>query len=403
MERKIAVLGAGIIGLSIAYKLLKLNHQISVTVFEKEDDIGKHQSGKNSGVLHCGLYYEPGSLKAKLAVNGIREMTNFCKLHDIAHDICGKVVIASDKREGELLDKLYQRGIKNGLKGLRFLDAKELKKREPFVKAFKALLVPEEGIVDFNGVMRKLIIEIKEMGGQISFNSTIVSFNSIDNKVELKTNNTFDYFDLVINCTGLHSDLVYKNLSKRNRPFRIIPFRGEYYELKNNSKKLVNHLVYPVPDPDYPFLGVHFTRMIDGRKEVGPNAVLAFKREGYALSDISFCDLFDSLFYIGLFRFLYSNFSFSLGELKCSISKREFLRKAQRLIPNISEKDIVKGSAGVRAQAMSKKGELIMDFKIEHENNQIHVLNAPSPGATASLSIATYIIDEYVKFNELSN
>lgn len=403
MERKIAVLGAGIIGLSIAYKLLKLNHQISVRVFEKEDDVGKHQSGKNSGVLHCGLYYEPGSLKAKLAVNGIREMTNFCKLHDIAHDICGKVVIASNKREGELLDKLYQRGIKNGLKGLRFLDTKELKKREPFVKAFKALLVPEEGIVDFNGVMRKLIIEIKEMGGQIFFNSTVVSFNSINNKVELKTNNTFDYFDLVINCTGLHSDLVYKNLSKRNRPFRIIPFRGEYYELKNNSKKLVNHLVYPVPDPDYPFLGVHFTRMIDGRKEVGPNAVLAFKREGYALSDISFRDLFDSLFYIGLFRFLYKNFSFSIGELKSSISKREFLKKAQRLIPNISEKDIVKGSAGVRAQAMSKNGELIMDFKIEHENNQIHILNAPSPGATASLSIGKYIVDNYVKFEEFSN
>lgn len=403
MERKIAVLGAGIIGLSIAYKLLKLNKQTSVTVYEKEDGVGKHQSGKNSGVLHCGLYYEPGSLKAKLAVNGIREMTKFCKLHNITHDICGKVVIASDIRESELLEKLYQRGIKNGLKGLRFLDANELKKREPFVKAYKALLVPEEGIVDFKGVMQKLIIEIKKMGGQIIFNSNIVSCNSINNKLELKTNDNFEYFDLVINCTGLHSDLVYKNLSKKNRPFRIIPFRGEYYELKNGSKKLINHLVYPVPDPDYPFLGVHFTRMIDGRKEVGPNAVLSFKREGYTLSDISFRDLFDSLFYIGLFRFLYSNFSFSITELKSSISKREFLKKAQKLIPSLSEKDIVKGSAGVRAQAMSKNGELIMDFKIEHENNQIHILNAPSPGATASLSIAKYIIDHYVKFNEVSN
>lgn len=399
MAKKIAVLGSGIIGLSIAYKLLKLNDQISLSIFEKEGEIGKHQSGRNSGVLHCGLYYEPGSLKAKLAVNGIREMTNFCKLHNIDHDICGKVVVASDEREGELLERLYQRGIQNGLKGLTFLDAQELKKREPYVKAHKALLVPEEGIVDFKGVMLKLLAEVKSMRGQIFFNSPVISSNFINDQIELKTNHGIDSFDLVINCTGLQSDRVYRQLTTKKRPFRIVPFRGEYFELKNDSKKLVNHLVYPVPDPDYPFLGVHFTRMIDGKREVGPNAVLAFKREGYSLADFSFRDLFDSLFYKGLRRSLSSNISFSIGEFKSSIFKSEFLKKAQKLIPSISEKDIIKGSAGVRAQAMSKHGELIMDFKIEYENNQVHILNAPSPGATASLAIASYIIENYIKLD----
>jgi len=283
------------------------------------------------------------------------------------------------------------------LKGLAFLDEKELKHREPYVKAYKVLLVPEEGIVDFKAVMQKLLDEVKSMGGNVFFNSPVLSSSFNDNKVELKTNQGIESFDLVINCTGLQSDRVYKQLTAKKRPFRIVPFRGEYFELKNGSKKLVNHLVYPVPDPEYPFLGVHFTRMINGKRELGPNAVSAFKREGYTLTDFSFVDLFDSLFYKGLRNFLHSNFLFSFGEFKSSISKNEFLKKAQKLNPSITKDDIVKGSAGVRAQAMSEQGDLIMDFKIECENNQIHVLNAPSPGATASLAIASYIINKYVK------
>jgi (S)-2-hydroxyglutarate dehydrogenase len=397
MVKRVAILGSGIIGLSIAYKLLKLNNQISLTIIEKEDEVGKHQSGRNSGVLHCGLYYETGSLKAKLAVEGIREMTDFCKTYNIDHDICGKVVVASNERETEFLDKLYNRGIQNGLKGLVFLDEKELKQREPYVKAYKALLVPEEGIVDFKAVMQKLLDEVKSMGCDIFFNSKVTSAGFNDNKVVLKTNQGIKSFDLVINCTGLQSDRVYTQLTAKKRPFRIVPFRGEYFELRQNSKRLVNHLVYPVPDPNYPFLGVHFTRMINGSREVGPNAVLAFKREGYRLEDFSLRDVFDSFFYKGLLNFLRKNFLFSFGEFKSSISKNEFLKKAQKLIPSITKDDIVKGSAGVRAQAMSEQGDLIMDFKIECENNQIHVLNAPSPGATASLAIASYIIDNYIK------
>lgn len=394
--KKVAVIGSGILGLSIAYKLLKQNEDICVRIIEKENDIGKHQSGRNSGVLHCGLYYKPGSLKARLAVEGIREMTQFCKLHNIKHDICGKIVVASNQKESKLLEKLFERGVRNGLKGLKFLNEDELKAREPFVKAYKALLVPEEGIVDYKSVMDKLLNEVRRMGGEFLFNTKITRTDTTDKKIRLETTKGIETFDLVINCTGLNTDRVYQQLTKRKRPFRIIPFRGEYYELKNDSKKLVNHLIYPVPDPDYPFLGVHFTRMYNGKREVGPNAVLAFKREGYKLTDFSFRDFIDSLFYKGLINFLISNFKFSFGELRSSISKKAFLKKAQKLVPSLTVNDLTKGSAGVRAQAMSKEGELIMDFEIIKENNQIHILNAPSPGASASLAIATYIIDTYI-------
>ncbi|MFM1912538.1 MAG: hypothetical protein RIR51_376 [Bacteroidota bacterium] len=393
MPKKVAVLGAGIIGLSVAYKLLQQQGQINLSIFEKEDEVGKHQSGRNSGVLHCGLDYEPGSLKAKLAINGAREMVKFCKEYNIYHDICGKIVVASDEREAKLLDKLYERGIENGIYGLVFLNENELKLREPNVKAYKALLVPEEGILDYKAVMYKLLDEVKKMGGNIFFNSQVLNSNTHGNQVKLQTNRGIDFFDLVINCTGLQTDRVYKQLTLKKRPFRIVPFRGEYFELKEDSKKLVNHLVYPVPDPYFPFLGVHFTRMYNDKREVGPNAVLAFKREGYKLTDFSFRDFFDSLFYKGLIKFVINNFQFSFGEFSSSISKNAFLKKAQKLVPSLTEDDLIKGSSGVRAQAMSKDGKLIMDFKIKNEGNQIHILNAPSPGASASLAIASYIID----------
>ena len=390
--KKIAVVGAGIVGLSVAYKMLLKHKNLDLTIFEKEDKIGSHQSGRNSGVLHCGLYYKPDSLKAKLAVEGIREMTTFCIENEVEHDICGKVVAASNEREALILDGLFKRGVKNGLKGLKFLDSVELKEREPFVAAKKALLVPEEGIVDFKSVMRKLLFHIENMGGKIVYNANILDKNSIGFTHD-ELDNSFDW---IVNCTGLYSDKVYEALAKEHRQFRIVPFRGDYYELKPEAKALVNHLIYPVPDPNFPFLGVHFTRMIDGRREVGPNAVLAFKREGYKLNDFSAGELLDSVLYKGLSKFIVSNFKFSINEFKSTLFKSVFLEKARKLIPDITESDLVKGSSGVRAQAMSKEGNLIMDFKIEKVGNQVHVLNAPSPGATSSLAIASYIIENYL-------
>lgn len=397
MYSSIGVIGGGIVGLATAYKLQLRYPSAKILVFEKEHTFGMHQSGRNSGVLHCGLYYEPGSLKAQLAVSGIRQMTEFCRANDIPHEICGKIVVASDDREIGFLDNLAKRGHLNGLEGLSFLEQDELSKREPFVKAKKALLVPEEGIVDYKAVMEKLISFILHKGGEIVYNAEISGAVEGLNKIYISNGQQRWTLDLVINCTGLHTDRTFKNLTKeRQSPIRIVPFRGEYYKLLPEAEKLCNHLIYPVPDPEYPFLGVHFTRMITGEREVGPNAVFAFKREGYTNSQISVKDTLESVTYKGFINFLKDNFSFAMGELNSSIFKSAFLRKARKLIPDLDDRHFVKGTAGVRAQAMDPSGKLIMDFRIVRQGKQVHVLNAPSPGATASLAIADYIINEYI-------
>lgn len=397
MNKKIAILGGGIIGLALAYKLSKQYLNYEIHLFEKESGLGKHQSGNNSGVLHCGLYYQPNTLKAKLAVDGIREMIKFCRDNEINHEVCGKVVVASNSKETKILLNLAERGKLNGLKGLKFLNKEELKRREPYVKANKALLVPEEGIVDYKMVMETLSVLIKKKGGIIHLNAMIdrVTVRDNGNLVISSAGNEFN-FELLINCTGLHTDRTYKLLTSKKRPLRIIPFRGEYMNLKDPYKELVNHLVYPVPDAQYPFLGIHFTRMINGEREVGPNAVFAFKREGYKNTDFSVKDTIDSLTYTGFQKFIKNNFSFVMREFLSSLSVDSFIKKAQRMIPDIDKSMIKKGISGVRAQAMDNKGGLIMDFKIEKIGNQIHVLNAPSPGATASLAIADHIINKFV-------
>lgn len=396
--KQVAIIGGGILGLAIGYELSISHPNLKVTIFEKEDCLGKHQSGNNSGVLHCGLYYQPGSLKAKLAVDGIRDMILFCEKNHIKHEVCGKIVVASDDRELGLLDSLADRGEKNGLKGLKFLNNKELKQREPNVRAKKALFVPEEGIVDYKQVMEVMAQYILNSGGKIYTNNKVLGLASLnDYSTFIKTEKSEQAFDTVINCSGLFSDRTYINLTSKKSPIKIVPFRGEYMQLANQYKHLVNHLIYPVPDPKYPFLGVHFTRMTNGGREVGPNAVLALKREGYKKTDFSLKDTFDSLTYKGFLNFLTKNTSFAIGEFLSSLSKSAFVAKSKKLIPDIEEYMFVKaGTAGVRAQAISPQGDLIMDFNIIKENNQIHVLNAPSPGATASLSIAKYIIQNYI-------
>lgn len=397
MKKSIAVVGGGLIGLATAYKLLQKYPGIQLDLFEKEAHLGKHQSGRNSGVLHCGLYYKPGSLKAKLAVEGIREMTAFCREHEITHEICGKVVVASNEAQNETLRGLAKRGEANGLHGLKFLNKAELKAREPMVRATEALLVPEEGIVDYNAVMRKMVELIESRGGRVYFNSPVWSVEqSAAGQITISTATGTNQYDRLVSCTGLHSDRAYKAYTGKKGPLRIVPFRGEYLSFKPEFEHMVNHLIYPVPDVKYPFLGVHFTRMVTGEREVGPNAVLAFKREGYTNKDFNFKDAFESLTYVGFFNFLRKNFGFAMGEFASSLLVSSFIAKAKIMIPEIEASMLVKGSAGVRAQAMDPEGKLLMDFNIEREGNQVHVLNAPSPGATSSLAIASYIIDNYL-------
>ncbi len=394
--KRIAVIGGGIIGLATAYKLLLKNPSIHVELFEKESAPGQHQSGRNSGVLHCGLYYQPGSLKARLAVEGIREMTQFCRDHEIPHDICGKVVVATNEQQVATLHELAARGKANGLTGLKFLTQAELRAREPHVRAIEALLVPEEGIVDYKAVMAKLVELIRGHGGEVHFSCPVWSVTeSAHGDITISTHNGVHVFDHLISCTGLHSDRTYSVYTKKKSPLRIVPFRGEYLSFKTEYRDMVNHLIYPVPDIKYPFLGVHFTRMINGDREVGPNAVLALKREGYTNTDINLRDAIDSLTYSGLLNFLRKNTSFALGELVSSLSMRSFINKARAMMPDVTESMLEKGSAGVRAQAMDISGKLLMDFNIERSGNQTHVLNAPSPGATASLAIASHIISNF--------
>lgn len=395
--KRIGIIGGGILGLSIGYRLSSKFKGFEVTVFEKESEVGLHQSGRNSGVLHCGLNYKPKSLKAQLAVSGIRDMIDFCKNNEVDFDQCGKIVVATSQEEEVTLYDIAERGRLNGLKGLKFLNYKEIAQREPNIVGTKALLVPEEGIVDYKGVMFKLADHIQKHGGNVLNGVEVSEVLNKEKESIIRTGNEEKSFDLVINCSGLHSDRVYHKLTHQKRPLRIVPFRGEYMSFKEEYKEMVNHLVYPVPNNKFPFLGVHFTRMINGDREVGPNAVFALKREGYKTFDFSAKDSMDSLFYSGFHNFIKNNFTFAMGEFFSSLSKKAFIDKAKKMMPEIKDSMLQKGGAGVRAQAMNPEGKLIMDFRIEKINNQIHVLNAPSPGATASLAIANYIIKNHIK------
>lgn len=382
-----------LVGLATAYRLLERFPLARITLLEKENEVGAHQSTHNSGVLHAGIYYAPGSAKAKLAVTGIQQMTKFCREEDIAHEICGKLVVAVTPEELPRLDELLRRGIANGLQGLRKIEAAEIRKMEPHVNGLAAVHVPEEGIVDYRQVCDRLALRVQERGGRIVTGAKVAGLQRKAGAWIATTSEAEFAADFLINCAGLQCDLVAK-LAGEQRDIRIIPFRGEYFHLKPAAQHLVKNLIYPVPNPQFPFLGVHFTRMIQGGVEAGPNAVLAFAREGYRLTDFDTRDMLDILLFPGLWRFLLKYPAMAGSELIQSFSKAHFCRALQRLVPDIRTTDLEPGGAGVRAQAMKPSGDLVDDFHLVIRQDALHVLNAPSPAATASLAIGEYIVNQ---------
>ncbi len=388
---KVVVIGGGIVGLAVARELLMRVPRAAVTLLEKEAEVGRHQSSHNSGVLHAGLYYQPGSLKARLAVEGIRLMTAFCREHGVAHEICGKVVVATEERELSALDTLWDRGQQNGLRDLRRLTPDQLREIEPNVAGLAAIHVPEEGIVDYLAVCAALRRTSEAAGGVVRTSSRVTRIDETATGWVVVTG-TGDYeCDYLVNCAGLFSDRV-AELAGISRHVRIVPFRGEYFLLRPAAQSLVRHLVYPVPDARFPFLGMHFTRMIHGGVEAGPNAVLALAREGYSWRDFSARDVADAVGFPGLWRFMAKYPSLCSAEIIRSLSKTLACRSLQKLVPAITAGDLQPGGAGVRAQAMHVDGTLIQDFWLEQRPRALHVLNAPSPAATASLAIARELV-----------
>ena len=393
MRYDVTIIGAGIVGLATAYHLKKENADLNILVLEKESFAASHQTGHNSGVIHSGIYYKPGSLKATNCRKGYHQLLEFCKEHGIEHDICGKVIVAADEKEIPQLDMIHDRGVKNGLEGIKKISKEEIKEREPHCSGVKGIFVPQTGIVDYKEVALAYQRIFEADGGVIRFKEKVQNINISDEVAIVETTNNTYETELVVNCAGLYADKV-AAMTGQELDFMILPFRGEYYDFISEKEHLVNHLIYPVPDPDFPFLGVHFTRMIHGVIEAGPNAVLAFAREGYDNKTVNAAELTETLGFSGFRKIAQKYYKKGWQELRRSYSKRLFTKELQRLIPDIQEKDLVKGNAGVRAMACDKKGNLIDDFLIREGNRVLNVCNAPSPAATASLSIGEMVKDK---------
>jgi len=387
----ITIIGGGIVGLATAYALSQ-KQDLRLALIESENEVASHQTGNNSGVIHSGLYYKPGSLKAKNCVEGRKALYQFCREQEIAHDKCGKLVIATRKSELPGLQDLYQRGLENGLSGIRQLSAEEIKEYEPHVRGIEGLIVPQTGIVDYKEISLKFAELIQKSGADLFTSTTFKRLKTYTDHLVIETDQNPIETKQLINCAGLQSDRVARKCGVEPG-VRIVPFRGEYYKIHPEKQYLVKNLIYPVPDPAFPFLGVHFTRMIDGAREAGPNAVLAFKREGYTKTSFSIRDSFETFSYPGFLRLGAKYMKMGLGEFYRSYSKQAFVRALQKLIPEIQSNDIFPGGAGVRAQALEANGALVDDFKIVETERMIHVLNAPSPAATASISIGRQIAD----------
>jgi L-2-hydroxyglutarate oxidase len=393
----LAIIGGGILGLATGLKILEAHPAARLLILEKEPEIARHQTGHNSGVIHSGLYYKPGSLKAQGCVAGRKALIAFCEHNSVPYEICGKVVVATADEELPRLDELYRRGVANGLRGVEIIGPERLKEIEPHTIGIKALFVPETGIIDYTKVAAAYAAKIRSGGGEIRTSSKVTGIAERGGEIALQTTSGEDRARHLINCCGLQSDMVAKMVATtagaNSEEHRIVPFRGEYYKLAPAKHYLVRNLIYPVPDPTFPFLGVHFTRMIKGSGgiEAGPNAVLAYAREGYRHSIINAGDLWNTVTFKGFWAMTGKYWRTGFGELYRSLSKAAFVRALQKLLPEITENDLVPGGSGVRAQAVSASGALVDDFVIKQSRSAIHVLNAPSPGATASLAIGQSI------------
>jgi len=390
---EIVIIGAGIVGVSTAYQLNKLQPNWKIKIIEKEPQVASHQTGHNSGVIHSGIYYKPGSLKAQNCIRGYDFLIEFCRKKNIPFEVCGKVIVALNETQLDALDKLYHRGIENGLKGLEYLNSSQIKEIEPHCTGIKGIKVPQTGIVAYKRVTEEMKKELEASNTvEFFFNEMVLSFNddyTQTTKQKIKS-------DLVINCAGLYCDKI-ATLAGEKLDVRIIPFRGEYYTISPKKAHMVQNLIYPVPDANFPFLGVHFTRRITGEIEAGPNAVFAFKREGYKKTDFNLAETLQSLLWRGFQKVAFKYWKTGIGEFYRSFSKSAFTRALQELVPEIQKEDLEVAPAGVRAQACDKNGNLIDDFYIQESERFIHVLNAPSPAATSSLSIGLTISEKVIE------
>jgi len=394
----IAIIGGGILGAATFYKLQKHFPDKTIILLEKEAKLAHHQTGNNSGVIHSGLYYKPGSMKAKNCVSGRHELVSFAKENKIAHEVCGKLVVAKKESEFKFMDQIYQNGIENNTEGLEKIDKDQIKEIEPYVEGIAGIWVPCTGIIDFVGATNKMIeiaLSIQEKS-KLSLNTKVIKTNRNQDNSEIITNKGSFFAQKLIFCGGLQADRLAKSDGVDIKE-RIVGFRGDYYELSEEAKHKVKNLIYPVPNPEFPFLGVHFTRMVNGDIECGPNAVFTFKREGYGKTDFSLKDTISALTYKGTWKLFFNNMSFGIDEYRRAFSKKMFLKTLQELIPSLTMEDIVPGRAGVRALLLSKDGDTRDDFRIEYSQNSIHVLNAPSPAATAALAIGEHIKQMAIK------
>lgn len=390
----IAIIGGGIVGAATFYKLQQRHPDKSIVLIEKEKELAAHQTGHNSGVIHSGLYYKPGSLKAKNCIEGRHEIVAFSKEHKIDHDVCGKVVVATDKKEIPFLDKIFKTGQENRIEGIERITGEQIKEIEPFCEAIDGIWVPCTGIIDFVGATKKMaeIALGKNEASKLYLGEEALDINSGENGTEIRTTSKKIHVKNIIFCGGLQADRLAKK-DHVNIKERVVGFRGDYYELTDQAKHKIKNLIYPTPNPDFPFLGVHFTRMTNGEIECGPNAVFTFKREGYGKTDFNLRDTIDALTYSGTWKLFFGNMAFGINEYRRAFSKRRFLLTLQRMVPSLTMDDLKQGRSGVRAMLLNQKGDTRDDFRIKKKANAIHVLNAPSPAATASLAIGGQIAD----------
>ncbi|WP_215236372.1 L-2-hydroxyglutarate oxidase [Dyadobacter linearis] len=384
----ITIIGGGIVGLATALRIKEQKPALKVLLLEKENEVAKHQTGHNSGVIHSGLYYKPGSLKATNCIRGYQMLLDYCNRENVPYDLCGKIVVATTEEQRPLLRNLFERGNQNGLTENRMISQGEMREIEPHVKGLEGIWVPYTGIIDYKTVCEKYAESVRKLDGEIRFGEKVIDVRSqtTHSEVVSASGRVFET-KLIVNCAGLYSDKVAQLTQPEDIKVRIIPFRGEYYKIKPEKHHLVKNLIYPVPDPNFPFLGVHFTRMIEGGIEAGPNAVFAFRREGYDKLDINFPELMESLAWPGFRKVAMKYWKTGMGEYYRSFSKAAFTKALQGLIPEIQSDDLVPGGAGVRAQACDYDGGLLDDFSIIENRNAINICNAPSPAATSSLSI----------------